>query len=448
MVKQEPSAASPHPQGTPSLRTKLHDRSAHLGVIGMGYVGLPTMVAAAESGFRVTGIDIDEGRVAQVNAGKSYIEDATEATLSPLVRAGRISATSNFAIVHELDVVLVCVPTPITENKEPDLAPMEKAIDGLAAHMRGDQLIVLQSTTFPGTTQEFVLPKLEKTGRQAGKDFYLAFALERIDPGNKKYGVRNVPKVVGGVTSECTLMATTFFSAFVEHVMPVSSPKVAEMTKLLENTFRSVNIALVNELAMLSRRMGIDIWEVIKAASTKPFGFMPFYPGPGVGGHCIPVDPFYLSWKAEEYGFHVNFIQLAAEINDNMPSYTSSCIVEILANQGKPLKDARLLVLGVTFKENITDTRNSPAVRVMELLLREGAEVAYSDRHAPMIAINGISSRSIDLNPIVLQRFDAVVILVNHAYFNLAEIVDNSKLVIDTRNATCALDPRANVVKL
>jgi UDP-N-acetyl-D-glucosamine dehydrogenase len=448
MVKQEPLAASPHPQGTPSLRTKLHDRSAHLGVIGMGYVGLPTMVAAAESGFRVTGIDIDERRVAQVNAGKTYIEDATEATLSPLVRAGRISATSNFALVHELDVVLVCVPTPITENKEPDLAPMEKAIDGLAAHMRGDQLIVLQSTTFPGTTQEFVLPKLEKTGRQAGKDFYLAFALERIDPGNKKYGVRNVPKVVGGVTSECTLMATTFFSAFVEHVIPVSSPKVAEMTKLLENTFRSVNIALVNELAMLSRRMGIDIWEVIKAASTKPFGFMPFYPGPGVGGHCIPVDPFYLSWKAEEYDFHVNFIQLAAEINDNMPPYTASCIVEILANQGKPLKDARLLLLGVTFKENIADTRNSPALRVIELLSGKAAEVAYSDRHAPMIAVNGISARSIDLNPIVLQRFDAVVILVNHAYFNLAEIVDNSKLVIDTRNATCALDPRANVVKL
>jgi UDP-N-acetyl-D-glucosamine dehydrogenase len=448
MVKQEPLAASSHLQGTPGLRTKLHDRSAHLGVIGMGYVGLPTMVAAAESGFRVTGIDIDEGRVAQVNAGKSYIEDVAEAALSPLVRAGGISATSDFAIVHELDVVLVCVPTPITENKEPDLAPMEKAIDGLAAHMRGDQLIVLQSTTFPGTTQEFVLPKLEKTGRQAGKDFYLAFALERIDPGNKKYGVRNVPKVVGGVTSECTLMATTFFSAFVEHVIPVSSPKVAEMTKLLENTFRSVNIALVNELAMLSRRMGIDIWEVIKAASTKPFGFMPFYPGPGVGGHCIPVDPFYLSWKAEEYDFHVNFIQLAAEINDNMPPYTSSCIVDILANQGKPLKDARLLLLGVTFKENIADTRNSPALRVIELLSGKAAEVAYSDRHAPVIAVNGISARSIDLNPIVLQRFDAVVILVNHAYFNLAEIVDNSKLVIDTRNATCALDPRANVVKL
>lgn len=448
MVKQEPLAASPQPQGTPSLRQKLHDRSAHLGVIGMGYVGLPTMVAAAEGGFRVTGIDIDERRVAQVNAGKSYIEDVGEAALSPLVRAGKISATSDYAIVHDLDVVLVCVPTPITKNKEPDLTPMEEAIDGLAAHMRGDQLIVLQSTTFPGTTQEFVLPNLEKTGHQVGKDFYLAFALERIDPGNKNFGVRNVPKVVGGVTSECTLMATTFFSSFVEHVISVSSPKVAEMTKLLENTFRSVNIALVNELAMLCRRMGIDIWEVIEAASTKPFGFLPFYPGPGVGGHCIPVDPFYLSWKAKQYDFHVNFIQLAADINDNMPRYTSSCIAETLADHGRPLKDARLLLLGVTFKENIADTRNSPAVRVMELLLGKGAEVAYSDRHAPMIAVNGNFATSIELNPIVLQQFDAVVILVNHSYFNVAEIVDHSKLVIDTRNATGTVGLRENVVKL
>jgi UDP-N-acetyl-D-glucosamine dehydrogenase len=306
----------------------------------------------------------------------------------------------------------------------------------------------LQSTSFPGTTEEVALPKLQHTGRQVGKDFYLAFALERVDPGNNDFSVRNVPKVVGGVTPECTRLASSFLSTFVDQVVSVSSPKVAEMSKLLENIFRSVNIALVNELAMLCRRMDIDIWEVIEAASTKPFGYMPFFPGPGVGGHCIPVDPFYLSWKAKEHEFYVNFIQLAAEVNDNMPYYTLSRIVDALGDHGKPLQGSRILALGVTFKEDINDTRNSPALRVMELLCEKGASVAYNDCYVPNLNDNGFSLKSVKLEPSLYAQFDAVVILVNHSYYDLSEIVDNSMLVIDTRNATRALGPRLNVVKL
>jgi UDP-N-acetyl-D-glucosamine dehydrogenase len=435
-------------KGASALIEKLKRRSARVGVIGMGYVGLPTMVAAAQGGYTVVGIDISKERVSEINAGRSYIEGVKEFELGPLVEEGKISATTDYSNIHDLDVVLVCVPTPITKNKEPDLTAMEQAIGDLADHMRKGQLIVLQSTSFPGTTEEFVLPKLQRTGWQPGFDFYLAFALERVDPGNETFSVRNVPKVVGGLTGVCTEVATAFFSGFVDQVIPVSSPKVAEMTKLLENTFRSVNIALVNELAILCRRMDIDIWEVIDAASTKPFGFMPFYPGPGVGGHCIPVDPFYLAWKAKEYDFYVNFIQLAAEINDNMPYHTVSRIVDVLGEQGRPLKGSRLLILGVTFKENIRDTRNSPAVHVLELLLRKGAEVEYSDYHVPVLNLNGKLMKSVEVDPESLGFFDAVIILVNHRECNLTQIVNNSKLVLDARNATGALGPLVNVVKL
>lgn len=440
-----PAATTQEPVG---ILEKLHNRIAQVGVMGMGYVGLPTMVAAAEGGFTVTGIDISSQRVADVNAGKSYIEDVKDDTLRPLVKAGKISATTDYSVIHNLDVILVCVPTPITKNKEPDLRPMEEAVAGLEANLRRGQLIVLQSTTFPGTTEDFVLPKLERTGYKAGVDFYLGFALERIDPGNTKFVVGNVPKVVGGVTDKCTQVVTAFFSAFVEKIVPVSSPRVAEMTKLLENTFRSVNIALVNELSMLCRRMGIDAWEVIEAAATKPYGFMPFYPGPGVGGHCIPVDPFYLAWKAKEYDFYVNFIQLAAQTNDYMPYYTLTRIWESLSERGTLLKGANLLIVGVSFKENINDTRNSPSLRIMDLLLEKGAQVAYSDLRVPTLDFNGKLMRSLPTEPEVLQQFDAVIVMVSHTGLNLAQIVDCSKLVIDARNSTRALGPRANVVKL
>jgi len=414
----------------------------------LGYVGLPTMLAVAEGGFPVTGLDIDESRITRINAGESYIEDIHSSMLGTLVEAGRISATTDFSVVSDLDVLLVCVPTPLTKNRQPDLQPMESAVNSIAVNMQGEQLIVLQSTTYPGTTEEFVLPRLAQNGRKLGEDFYLAFALERIDPGNMQSLLKEVPKVVGGADPRCTQMATAFFSTFLASVVSVSSPRVAEMTKLLENIFRSVNIALVNELSMLCRRMEIDIWEVINAASTKPFGYMPFYPGPGVGGHCIPVDPFYLSWKANEYDFYVNFIQLAAEINDNMPYYSVSRIAEILDSKGMPLSTSRLLICGVTFKENISDIRNSPAVQIMGLLMNRGVTVDYADNNAPSLEINGTTLNSKNVDPQSLQTYDAVVILVNHSYFDLKEIVEHSSLVIDTRNATQELGDRDNIEKL
>ncbi len=414
----------------------------------MGYVGVPTMVAAAQVGFSVTGLDINENRVEEINAGRSYIGDIGDETLRPLVESHRISATTDYAVLRSLDVVLVSVPTPINKYKEPDLSPMENTIDGLAKNMAPGLLVVLQSTTFPGTTEEFVLPRLERAGFTAGTDFHLAFASERIDPGNKGFLVQDVPKVVGGVTDECSKVAAAFLSTFVKRVITVGSPKVAEMTKLLENTFRSVNIALVNELAMLCRRMEIDIWEVIEAASSKPYGFMPFYPGPGVGGHCIPVDPFYLSWKAKEYDFYVNFIQLAAETNDNMPYYTLSRIGEILSDHGLALKGARILALGVAFKENVSDTRNSAALRVMELLEERGANVSYIDSNVPAVDLNGKTKKSLSMEPGLIEGFDGVVILVNHSDCELERIVDGARLVIDTRNATNSLGIKPNVVML
>ncbi|MQF66925.1 nucleotide sugar dehydrogenase [SAR202 cluster bacterium AD-802-F09_MRT_200m] len=433
---------------TSDLQRKIINRTAHVGIIGMGYVGLPTMMAAAEVGFRVTGIDLSEERVGEFNSGHSYIEDVTDDAISSMIAAGKINATTDHTILREIDVVLVCVPTPITKNKEPDLSALEHAVTALAENQRVDQLIVLQSTTFPGTTEEFVLPRLEQEGHQVGTDFNLAFASERIDPGNTEYEFRNVPKVVGGVTPRCMEVAEEFFTALVGQVVSVSSPRIAEMTKLLENTFRGVNIALVNELAMLSHRMGIDIWEVIDAASTKPFGFMPFYPGPGVGGHCIPVDPFYLSWKAKEYDFYVNFIQLAAETNDYMPYYTLSRIGEILSDHGKPLKGARLLVLGVTFKEDVNDTRNSPAIRVMELLLAKGAQVDYSDHNVPSLCVSENLMISLLVDDELTRQFDAVLIFLKRTGHDINQIVDSSSLVIDARNATGDLGPRANVVKI
>jgi UDP-N-acetyl-D-glucosamine dehydrogenase len=434
--------------GLTDLNQKISNRTAKVGVIGMGYVGVPTMVAVAEAGFPVTGIDTNEDRVREINAGQSYIEDVSDSALGSLVTKGLISASTDYGVIRNLDVVLVCVPTPITKFKEPDLAAMEGAVAGLAANLGQQQLIVFQSTTFPGNTEEFALPALEVNGQKVGRDFYLAFALERIDPGNRQFLVRDLPKVVGGITETCTEVASAFFSSFVDRIIPVSSPKVAEMTKLLENTFRSVNIALVNELSILCHRMDIDIWEVVDAASTKPFGFMPFYPGPGVGGHCIPVDPFYLSWKAKEYDFYVNFIQLAAETNDHMPYYTLSRIGEILNDHGLPLKGSKLLVLGVTFKADVNDTRNSPALKVLELLAENGAEVSYSDRYAPKISVKGKEMNSLDLDPKVIQGFDASVIMVNHSGSNVDELISHSKLVIDGQNATKGKTSSTNIITI
>ena len=432
----------------PSLYDKICQRTAKVGVLGLGYVGLPTMVASATAGFRVTGIEIERARVDQINAGHSYIEDVKSDTLAPLVREKRIAATTNYRSMGNLDVIIVCVPTPVNKHKEPELGPLEDAVHTLAKHTNGEQLIVLQSTTYPGTTEEVVLPQLQTSSRRVGKEFYLAFSPERIDPGNQQFSLHNIPKVVGGVTPQCTEMATAFSATFVERIVPVNSPKVAEMTKLLENVFRSVNIALVNEMSELCQRIHIDIWEVINAAATKPFGFMPFYPGIGVGGHCIPVDPFYLAWKAKEDNFYVNFIELAARTNDNMPHYAVSRIVDILGDKGQLLKGARLLLLGISFKKGIGDTRNSPALRVAELLAERGAEITYNDQHIPEAIIGGRLLKNVELGEATLQEQDATIILVDHSYYDMQEIVDHSKLVIDTRDATRPLGPRPTVVKL
>ena len=430
------------------LAEKISQRTAKVGVVGLGYVGLPTIVATATSGFTVAGLDIDQDRVDRINAGNSYIEDVQTATLTYLVDKGLVSATTDFAVVRDMDIIVICVPTPVNSHKEPELTALQDAVHTLARHMDGEQLVVLQSTTYPGTTEELVLPQLEANGRRVGQEFYLAFSPERIDPGNQQYLIHNIPKVVGGVTPRCGDMAVAFFSTFVEQVIRVGSPKVAEMTKLLENIFRSVNIALVNELAQLCSRMDIDIWELINAASTKPFGFMPFYPGVGVGGHCIPVDPFYLSWKAKEYDFYPNFIEVAARTNNNMPYYAVSRIVDILGEASMPVRGCNLLLLGLSFKKDIGDTRNSPALQVAELLAERGALVSYSDPNVPQATVGGRTLTSVDMDEATLKGQDATIILVDHSLYDLAKVVDHSKLVIDTRDATRPLGTRANVVKL
>lgn len=435
-------------QVTPGLNSKITDRTAKVGVVGLGYVGLPTMVAVAEAGFNATGIELSQWRAEEVNAGRSYIEDVPSETLSSLVKQGRISATTEYKSVAELDVIIVCVPTPVDVHKEPNLKPLQEAVDSLADHMGGEQLIILQSTTFPGTTEEVVLPRLQQTGRELGRGFYLAFSPERIDPGNEQYSLTTIPKVVGGVTTECRELASTFFETFVNKVIPVSSPKVAEMTKLLENVFRSVNIALVSELSELGHRMGVDIREVIEAAATKPFGYMPFYPGVGVGGHCIPVDPFYLSWKAKEYDFYVNFVDLAARTNDNRPYYVVSRIVDILGEQGTTVKGANLLLLGVTFKKDIQDIRNSPALHVANLLERRGAKLIYNDVHVPDISVGQLALKSTELDEKTLLGQDATIVLVDHSFYNWETILSHSKLVIDAQGIMRKLGPRDNVVSI
>ena len=448
MAFQVDAGSNDFSPGRPGLQQKISQHTAKVGVVGLGYVGLPTMVAAATAGFRVTGIDTNQDRVNQVNAGSSYIEDVQSDSLALLVQQKKISATTDDKVVGSMDVVVICVPTPVNKYKEPDLSLLQDAVRTLAEHMNSEQLLVLQSTTFPGTTEELVLPQMQKAGREVGKHFFLAFSPERLAPGNREYFLDNIPKVVGGVTPQCGKMAVSFFSTFVKRVVQVDSPKVAEMTKLLENVFRTVNIALVNELSQLCQRMDIDIWEVINAATTKPFGFMPFYPGIGVGGHCIPVDPFYLSWKAKEYDFYVSFIELAARTNDNMPYYTVSRIVDILGDMGEPLKGARLLLLGVSFKEDIGDTRNSPALHVAQLLIEKGAVISYSDKHVPQVKIGGCTLKSVELDEPTLQQHDAAVILVGHGYYDLEKVVCHSKLVIDTRNATRPLGSRSKVVRI
>ena len=425
------------------LEEKIANNTARVGVIGLGYVGLPLAVAFARAGYFTTGIDLDERKTSSIQSGTSYIPDVPSADVSLLVGAGRLHATTDYAVVAGLDVVFICVPTPYTAAKAPDISFIVSAAQGIARYLHAGHLIILQSTTYPGTTEEDVLPILETSGLKAGVDFHLAFSPERVDPGNKTYTVANTPKVVGGLTPTCARLSAQLLAKITPDVRIVSTPRAAELTKLLENTFRSVNIALVNELALLCERMGIDIWEVIDAASSKPFGFMPFTPGPGVGGHCIPVDPYYLSWKAREYDFYTKFIELAAEVNQSMPYHVVQLLGDALSARGKCLPGAKVLVLGVAFKRDIDDARNSPAERIMELLLQHGAMVSYSDPYVPHFTIGDGHTRvprqtfaSVPLCDDTLTACDAVVIVTGHTAYDYERIVAQAPLVLDTVNAT------------
>jgi UDP-N-acetyl-D-glucosamine dehydrogenase len=433
------------------LEQKLKDKTAKVGVIGLGYVGLPLAVEFADKGFYTLGIDLDRSKVEKINAGENYIGDIDGDRLKRLVDEGVLEATTKYGRVGELDVLYICVPTPFTPNKEPDISFIKEAAEGIMAHLRKDQLVILKSTTFPETTEKVLLPILESTGLRVGHDFHLAFSPERIDPGRTDFTTANTPVIVGGVTEACTRLAVLANQQIVSHVVPVSSPRTAEMVKLLENIFRSVNIALVNELAQLCDRMGgIDVWEVVEAAATKPFGFMPFYPGPGIGGHCILVDPYYLSWKAKEYDFHSDFIELAAKTNENMPYYVLDLIIRSLSVNGASLKTAKYLILGVAFKPNVDDVRNSPALKVMELLHQRGAQhLLYNDPYVPEMQLNGTTYKSTELTEKLLSDVDCVVITTNHREYDYNWIVKHAKLIVDTRNATKHVTAgRQKIVKL
>jgi len=426
---------------------KARKKTLTVGVIGLGYVGLPLAVGFARAGVRVVGIDVNEGRVQAMNRGESHIPDVPSTDLAPVVAAGRLVASTDYRECARADATVICVPTPFTRMKAPDLSYIEAACRSLAPHVAPGSLIVLQSTTYPGTTEELVRPILEAAGRRAGRDFLLAFSPERIDPGNKRYGAHNTPKVVGGIDDPSTEAACALFALLVppDQIYRVSGPRVAEMCKLLENIYRSVNIALVNELAKLCNRMGIDIWEVIDAAATKPFGFMPFYPGPGVGGHCIPVDPYYLSWKAREYDFYTKFIELAAEVNSSMPFFTVNRIIEALNRQGKPLLGARVLILGAAFKRDIDDPRNAPALELMRTLLARGAEVSYHDPHVPATSLDEPHDpaelpvrrlTSVPLTEETVAAQDCVCLAVAHSAFDIPWLLKHSRLLMDATGVT------------
>jgi len=416
------------------LRQKIQDRTARVGVVGLGYVGLPLAVEFASAGFCVTGIDVQASKVERLNAGDSYIQDIPVEILRPLVETGRLRATTDFAAVRDLDTIDICVPTPLRKTKDPDMSYIVSACEEIAKYFTPGKLVILESTTYPGTTDELVLPMLAKDGLKAGEDFFLCFSPERVDPGNPVYQTKNIPKVVGGVTPACTEMGALFYRQALEKVVPVSSTSAAEMAKLLENTFRMINIGLVNELAMMCDRMGINIWEVIDAAATKPFGFMPFYPGPGLGGHCIPIDPFYLSWKTKQAGIEARFIELAGYINGQMPHFVVDKIQDALNDRAKPVKGSHVHVLGVAYKRNIDDVRESPALDVILLLERLGARVSYSDPYVPSIRLDGgsLESSPVETN---VEQADCVVIITDHSDFDYEAICEKAKLIVDTRNA-------------
>lgn len=430
-----------------NLEEKLRNKSARIGIVGLGYVGLPLAMAFSEAGFKVLGFDIQQKRVNLVNQGRSYIADVSSERLSAIRVKKLLEATTDQSKLGEVDVICICVPTPLTKTKDPDLSYVIRESEKISQHLQPGQLVVLESTTYPGTTKEVILPILERAGLKVGSDFYLAYSPERVDPGNEKYGIRNTPKLVGGIDSQSAKLAELLYRQVAEAVVSVSCPEVAEMTKVFENVFRIVNIALVNELAQLCEKMGISVWEVIDAASTKPFGYMPFYPGPGVGGHCIPLDPYYLANKAREYDFHTRFIELAAEINEQMPYHITSRIMESLNARGRSLNGARVLVLGVVYKRDVEDLRESPSLKLIQLLQEKGAKVNYNDPYISKIQLSEGTLTSVELTEESLSSADCVVIATDHSCYDLEQIATRSKLVFDTRGATKGLK-HDNIVRL
>ena len=438
------------PPAAMPLLDAIKSRRARTGVVGLGYVGLPLAVEFARAGFSTTGIDLDPEKVRAINAGRSYIDDVSTKDVAELQAKGLLKASTEFKVVAELDTINICVPTPLRKTKDPDLSYIVSASEAVATWLRPGMLIVLESTTYPGTTDELVLPILEKSGLKAGTDFFLAFSPERIDPGNAKFHTRNVPKVIGGLTPACNELATALYSGAIETIVPVSSPRVAEMVKLLENTFRAVNIGLVNELALMCDRLGIDVWEVVQAAATKPFGFMPFYPGPGLGGHCIPVDPFYLSWKARQSGFEARFIELAGAVNGSMPHYTVSLVGDALNSIKMPLNGSTVLVAGVAYKRDVDDIRESPALDLLHLLHERGAVLSYSDPHVPKLSgklwPDGINLEHVDIATASVGSIDCIVVVTDHSTFDYDQFQRAAKVVVDTRNAI--KNPGPNVTRL
>ncbi len=429
------------------LRDRIDQRTAVVGVVGLGYVGLPLVQGFHEAGFPVIGVDIDERKVQALREGRSYITDLSDEEIRQLMATGRFRPTTDYAALAEADAILITVPTPLSKTRDPDISYVMAAVREIQKVLRPGQVVVLESTTYPGTTDELVKPELERTGLVCGRDFFLAFSPERINPGDSVYALRNTPKVVGGVDPESTEIAAHLYAQVIEQVVPVSSAKVAEMSKLLENTFRSVNIALVNEMAIAAEILQIDIWEVIEAAGTKPFGFMKFYPGPGIGGHCIPIDPHYLAWKLKTLNYNARFIELASEINTFMPRYVVTRIQDVLNEQAKPLKGSRILILGVAYKPDVNDLRESPALDVMQLLLEKGVDLSYHDPYIPEVRIGNRVFRSVPLTPEVLQGVDLTVILTHHSSVDYEAVVRHSPLVFDTRNATRGFQS-AKVIKL
>ncbi len=415
------------------LNEKIRTQTARVGIVGLGYVGLPLAVEFARAGFTVTGIDVSEQKARSVNAGESYVGDIADATLAPLVERGKLRATTDFSAVAGLDTINICVPTPLRKTKDPDMSYIVSACQEIARYFHPGMLIILESTTYPGTTEEVVLPMLAQPGLEVGKDFFLCFSPERVDPGNPQYQTSNIPKVVGGVTAACTEMGRLFYSQALQTVVPVSGTQVAEMVKLLENTFRMINIGLVNEIALMCGRMGIDVWEVIDAAATKPFGYMPFYPGPGLGGHCIPIDPFYLSWKTKQAGIEARFIELAGYINGQMPHFVVDKVQNALNEAGKPVKGSHIHVMGVAYKRNIDDLRESPALDVILLLQKRGARITYSDPHVPTLRLDGLTLHASPED--AAAAADCAVIVTDHTAFDYAALVERSRLIVDTRNA-------------